>query len=507
MRKENIRIAKNTIIVYVRLIITAIVGLLTSRYVLQLLGASDYGLYSVIGGVIAMFTFVSGSLQSTTVRFINYEIGKADGDLSRMFSSARQIHIMFATVIFILAELVGMLYIKYFLNMEAGKIDDAYFVFHVSVLTACLGIVNIPHQGLLIAHEKFFHVACIDILSAVSKLVMVIALFHIKGNPLRLFALGMSLLMVLSFLAYLILCWRKWPLLVKLHFSKYDGLQKEILVFNSFTLLSAASLMGRNQGGNLLINYFYGTVVNAAYAISNSVHIYVNMFAGCFDQASAPQITQSLSRGDMDRAVYLVNHTSRICILLVEIVYFTMAANLNIFLHLWLGENVPDGAATFCHLTLLLAVISATSAGLSQFIIGVGNLKPFSFTVAVLYATALLVGGVLFHLGYKPYIIILLFLFADSINRGFQLFYLRRLVKFSIRTFLREAYLRPLVVFLIGVITVLAYQSFFMSSVLFQWLGIVVVLMVMFLSVIFVGLTSSERVKIASSIIQKVRNE
>jgi O-antigen/teichoic acid export membrane protein len=194
--KDNIRIAKNTIVVYIRLIVTAVIGLLTSRYVLQILGASDFGLYSVIGGVIAMFTFISVSLQATTVRFINYEMGKQNSDLNKVFNTARQIHVFFAVIIFLIAELVGMYYIQHYLNVDSSKLSDAYYVFHVSIVAACIGIVNVPYQGLLVAHEKFFYVACIDIFNVICKLLMVLMLLYMDGDVLRLYALSMSLLTI-----------------------------------------------------------------------------------------------------------------------------------------------------------------------------------------------------------------------------------------------------------------------------------------------------------------------
>ena len=503
VNSDNMRIARNTIVVYFRLVVTAVIGLLTSRYVLQILGASDFGLYSVIGGVIAMFTFISASLQSTTVRFINYEIGRLEGNLNRVFNIARQIHIFFAIVILIAGEVIGVFYMQHYLNVEPGKMDDAYFVFHVSIAAACLGLVNVPYQGLLVAHEKFVQVACIDILNVVCKLLMVLSLFLCEGNVLRLYAVGMSLLTVMSFVLYLLLCWRYWPQVVKYRMVKGMAQYREMLIFNNYTLLSAASLMGRNQGSNLLINYFFGTIVNAAYAISNTVHVYVNIFAGSFDQASAPQITQSLSRGDNERAIYLVTHTCRICILLVEVVYFAFLYNMDDILHLWLGKNVPEGTTAFCQLTLLLAVVSATSGGLAQYISALGRLKWFSVIMTLLYLVALLVGIVLYRNGAVPYSIVALFILADSINRGFQLLLLRRMAKFPVLRFLREAYWRPAVVFLIGMVVVYLGWQLNLHTVGARMAAMVVVAVLMSVVVFYIGLFKVERDKILSNTISK----
>lgn len=507
IKKDNIRIVKNTIIVYVRLVVTAIIGLITSRYVLQILGASDFGLYSVIGGVIVMFTFISGSLQATTVRFINYEMGKSDGNLNLVFNTSRQIHILFAVAIFILAEILGVYYILNYLNVDAAKIGDALFVFHVSMSVACLGIVNVPYQGLLIAHEKFSHVACVDIFISVAKLVMVIGLFYSNGNLLRLYALGMGGITFISFVVYLFFCWRYWPEVVAYKLSRSARRHKEMLIFNNYTLLTTVSLIGRNQGSNLLINFFFGTIVNAAYAISNTVHTYVNTFAGCFDQASAPQITQSLSRGDNERALFLVNNTCRICILLVEIVFFAMIADLDFILHLWLGDNVPDGTYTFCQLTLLLAVVSATSGGLAQYINGLGRIKWFTIIMSLLYLIAFVISLLSYKMGAPAESIILSFILADVINRGFQLHLLRRMVNFPVSTFLKKAYLRPAMVFLVGMLVVWCYRQMPIASTVSHLAGIAAVVVVMAVVVLFVGLSSEERNYMLLSIKHKQKNE
>lgn len=502
--KDNIRIAKNTIVVYIRLIVTAVIGLLTSRYVLQILGASDFGLYSVIGGVIAMFTFISVSLQATTVRFINFEMGKQNSDLNKVFNTARQIHVFFAVIIFLIAELVGMYYIQHYLNVDSSKLSDAYYVFHVSIVAACIGIVNVPYQGLLVAHEKFFYVACIDIFNVICKLLMVLMLLYMDGDVLRLYALSMSLLTILSFVCYLLICWKYWPAIVQYKIVKSFRQHKEMLVFNNYTLLTTISLMIRNQGSNLLINFFFGTVVNAAYAISNTVHVYVNTFAGSFDQASAPQITQNLSKGNHERAFYLVDHTCRICILLVEIVYFTLIAELDFVLRLWLGDNVPEGTAVFCKLTLLLAVVSATSGGLVQYINALGKLKYFSISMASFYAIGLVLSVIVYRLGGEAWTIVAIFLVIDGLNRIIQLLILKYQSGFPVMDFVKKAYIRPLIVFALGCLLVYEYHQVVAVTGVGQIVGMAGIMIVMSLLVFWVGLYNSERGRVLSVIIQKI---
>ena len=203
MKKENKRIFVNTGIVYAKLVITTIIGLLTSRFVLQALGAYNYGLYSVVGGLIAMLGILSAAMHTTTLRFINVEMGKKSGNLNRIFNISRLLHIGFAGFIFLVAETLGMYYIYNYLNVEVGRISDAVFVFQVSTIAAVIGIVNVPNQALLMANEKFFQIAIFDIAKSIMILLFVICLCAKNdGNPLRVYALGMSFLTLISLVFY-----------------------------------------------------------------------------------------------------------------------------------------------------------------------------------------------------------------------------------------------------------------------------------------------------------------
>ena len=231
---NNKRIAKNTIVVYVRLIIVTIIGLLTSRLVLQRLGVSDYGLYSVVGGVITMFSVISGSMSGTTIRFLNYEIGKISGNPNRVFNLCNTTHIAFAIGILILAETIGLYYIYNYLNVEPGKEGDAMFVFQVSTIVACIGIINVPYQSVFIAKEKFLLLGIIDIVYAILKLGLVCLLLLYKGdNALRLYAIIMSVSTFLSFIIYHYLCYKYWPEMVRWKFQKVFKQYKEILNYNN----------------------------------------------------------------------------------------------------------------------------------------------------------------------------------------------------------------------------------------------------------------------------------
>lgn len=502
LQNNNKKIAKNTIIVYIELFTTIIINLVISRLVLQALGASDFGLYNVVGGVVAMFTFVSSSMATTTIRFLNFEMGKK-GDVNRIFNQSLFLHIIFSIVILLFLESLGVFYINNYLNVDYGKETDAMFVFQVSTIVACLGIISVPFQSLFVAFEQFSTIAIVNVINAFVKLLMVLALLLYEGNALRFYAVGMSVITFLSFLFYYYLSVRKWPKIVKWKIVRKWKSYKDQLYYSNWNLLSTASLVGRNQGSAILINLFFGTTVNAAYAISVTILHQVNNFIGKFDTAVAPQITQNLGSGNFDRSTYLTSHTCRVCILLMEILFFPLYIELDFLLHLWLGNNVPEGTLVFSQYTLIIAVVSSTSGGLVQLINGTGKIKWFKIQSFLWYISPLIVCYVLFTMGYPPFIIVLLFVLADVFNRATQLFLLHRMFSFDIRKFVSEAYSRPGLVFLIMMLYMWLYGHISKPISIHHLAGMAATAILVLFLCIVVGLYRTERIKI----IQLIRNK
>lgn len=507
MREENKRIAKNTLIVYVRLIITTLLGLLSSRFVLAALGASDYGLYNVVGATVIMFSFITSALYNTTTRFINYEQGKSDGNVNRIFNMSLAIHVCFAILSLIILESAGIYYIHNYLNVAVGKEADAMFVFQVSTITTCLSLISVPFNSLFIVHEDFRIIAILDILGAIVKFALILALLRYGGNLLRFYALSMALVTALTSLSYFILSRRRWPAITQLNLIKDKSKYKEILIYNNYSLLGAAALIFRNQGSNMVINYFFGTIVNAAYAISYAVQNYIITFVGNFDIASAPQITQNVSRGNIDRTIFLASSTCRICVLLTLLLLFPIYCELPFILHLWLGDSMPNGTVTFCKCTLLVALVSSTSGGITQLIRGTGKLKWFTIQFTVLYVLALLISIGLYKTGFPPYSVILSYFVADAISRCNQILLLHKYIKLDIGSFVQRSYLRPLGVFACGVAYVLVSGTVQTEHDLWHIMDFATAILFMAISIYYVGLYKEERDAILSHIKHSIRSK
>lgn len=491
---DNRRIARNTVVVYVRLLLTTVIGLLTSRFVLQALGVSDYGLYGVVGGVISLFAVLAGSLSSTTIRFLNYEIGKPDGDPNKIFNICQVNHIAFALIVLLLAETIGIFYILNYLNVEPGKASDAMFVFQVTTLVSCIGIINVPYQSVFVAKEKFFQIAVIDIVNALVKLGLVVALLYYKGNALRLYALIMSVTTLVSFVVYHYLCFKWWPELVKWKFCKRFSEYKELLVFNNYIILSSFALMGRSQGSNMLINFFFGTVVNGAFGIARTVQAFVESFTVNFDVASSPQITQSIGRGDLERASSIASRSCRMCQLLSLLVAFPLFVEIELLLRIWLGQ-VPEYTPLFCRIMLITIVVAGTGGGFLRLKDALGKIKWFKITYSFWFLLTLPVGYVLFKMGYPPVTILVLFVIADIICRITQLILMKVIYDFDVKSFMRAAYIKPMTIALLMIAYVLIYNQLLVETTAQHVIGFVITAIVGTVLILSLGLYSGERKK------------
>lgn len=499
----NKRIAKNTMFMYIRLFITMIIGLYTSRIVLLVLGVSDYGLFSIVGGVLAMFTFISGSLSGVTSRFFNTEMGKQGGDINRMFNINLVLHICSAIIILVLAETIGIWYIYNKLNIEPGKLSDAIFVYQVSIFTACLGIINGPYASLFAAFERFGFLAKFDIINTLIRLCCVIMLQYYSGNSLRFYSIIMSLTTVNAFIVYHWIAARYWPQIIKLKFVRGWTNYKEVLFFFNWNLFATLALMARSTGCDLIMNIFFGTAVNGAFAISKTVNNYITTFSTNFDGASAPQIIQAYSAGNYGRCNYLVNKLGRFCLLLFEMAFFPLYVELEFILQLWLKE-VPEDVLIFCRLNLLLAAVALTCGGLVQVINASGKIKWFKITGGAFFVSCIPIGYYCFKVGAPAYTMIILFLITDFLQRIVQLILMKNIIKFNSWEYVKQAYTRPGAIAIIMGLLLWLYSLIGVDSSLLRVLVIVLCFIITATLVFTIGLTNNEKGKVINIVIKKL---
>lgn len=502
--QSNKRIAKNTMFLYVQFFVNLAIGLYTSRVVLQVLGVSDYGLYAVVGGILGMFSFLSSSLGGATTRFLNFEMGAKDGDVNRAFNINVILHLLFALIVFAAAEAGGLYYIYNYLQVEDGKLGDAVFVFEVAIITCCIGINNTPFSSLFRAKEQFLFLTLLDIFNVVVRLGLIIMLKYYDGNSLRLYVIIMSFTNVSSFVIYRIVAKKRWPEIIMYRFIRGWHYYKNVLVFGWWNLLSTLAVMARTSGSDMLLNSFFGTAVNGAYALSRTVADYVINVSSHFEGASAPQITQSYSANDQSRCSYLVNKMGRISLLLYLLVFFPLYIELDFVLHLWLGE-VPDGVLLLCKINLILGFVSLTSSGLVTYINATGKIMWFKILMSTLLIACIPIGYLLFKMGLPYYVLPILFIVADVVHRVFQFFLLKKITGYDVINYIKSAYTRPIIIIIVMSAVLYLYGLTGLGvTTTTKLLAIAICLLMSASLVLFVGFTKSERTRIYSFVQQKL---
>lgn len=504
MLSSNRRIAANTAYMYVRMLTIMVVGLYTSRLALAILGVSDYGLFAVVGGVLAIFTFISGSLATATSRFFNIEMGREGGDVNASFCINLTLHVVFAIVILTCAETAGLWYVCNRLNVADGKLADAVFVYQVSVATACLGIVNTPYQSLFTAHERFGFLAVLDIANSLIRLGCIVALCLYDGHyALRLYSVIFALTTISSFVAFHVEAHRKWRDIIRLRLVRGWHRYKEVLGFGGWNMLATIAYTARSSGSDLLLNGFFGTTMNGAFAISKTVNNSLTTFTGNFDNVSAPQIIQAYAAGDTMRYTRLCNKLGRINLLVFELMAFPLLIQLDFVLHLWLG-HVPDHALEFCALYIVVGGVAMSCGGIYNLMNATGRIKWFKLNCCIFFIACIPIGYVLFSKGFAAYTILVLFIAADIAQRAVQLWLLKRIVGFDSWRYAKEAYTRPLVIAALLSALIAASRLLPIDTAALKLASIVACLAATILLIAFVGLYAEERHKIISFIKSKV---
>ena len=490
--RGNRIIAKNAVYVYARLIITTVLNLLATRYALLALGQSDFGLFNVVGGIVTILNVFSTAMSTTARRFINVEMGLEDGNVNKVFNVCLKINYRLALLVFILAETIGMVYICFFLNVDQSKFFDSIVVFQLSIMVATLGVINVAYQSVIAAFERFSIVALIDVATHLLKLVLILLLFLFDDNRLIYYAIIMCLITVVSFSMYSGYCKWKWPDVVARRTVNDKNLYKAIMNFNNYTALGASSYIARAQGSNMIINYFFGTLMNGAFSIAYMIENYMMMFVSNLTVSSAPQIAISYSAGDFDRSIYLTQKINRFSILFMLALVFLLLLELDYVLGLWLGI-VPEGAIILCTWTLISAFTRSLGEGIPTLIQTIGKIKWFQIIGSVLELLALPISIVLFSLGSPAQAIVICYIIASLIYRIVCFVLLYRMTKFDVWHFIKDSYLPVLKVLLVLLPYYFLYKIYIKDIVVFGFLGLSLSLVVVFFLVLYLGLTAGER--------------
>ncbi len=500
---SNKRIAKNTMLLYIRTFIILLISLYTSRVVLTALGVDDYGIYNVVGGFVAMFSLLSGSLSNAISRYITFELGRDDKErLKEVFSTSVTVQIILAVVIIVLAEVAGLWFLNVKMNIPDGRMVAANWVFHCSLLTFAINLISIPYNACIIAHERMSAFAYVSILEALLKLGAVLLLFVIGFDRLIIYSVLMVLVATLIRLIYGFYCDHHFKE-CHYYFSLNKPLIKEMTSLAGWNMLGSGGSILNSYGINVLMNLFFGVKVNAARGLAVQVNSAVTQFVNSFTTAINPQIIKTYAKGETDYTVKLVMMSSKYSFFLMLLFAVPLIAETPYILQLWL-KNVPDYTVLFVRLTLIISLLSTLSTSLYTLAIATGNIRKYQIVVGTLSLSCFFFTYLLYKLNspvevayYVSIVINIAILFA-------RLWILSNLTGISIRQYFNKVVLKTLIVaIIVSALSFVSLQLF--SDYSFSNIVIVLFLCVILTAGIIItcGLNHSEREYILSIIKEK----
>lgn len=497
--QNNKRIAKNTLLLYFRMLLTMAVSLYTSRVVLHTLGVEDFGIYNVVGGVVAMFSVISGSLSAAISRFITYELGKGDKDKQiRIFSSSVTIQLGLGLIILILAEAIGVWFLNTKMTIPVSRMYAANWVFQLSILTFLINLISVPYNAAIIAHEKMSAFAYISILEVTAKLVIVYMLLVSPIDRLIFYAILMASVALIIRFVYGFYCKRHFEECTY-HFIFDKELLKRMFGFAGWNFIGAASAVLRDQGGNVVINLFCGPAVNAARGIAYQVNNAISGFVGNFMMALNPQITKSYASGDKEYMMTLIYQGARLSFYILLILSLPVIINAHYILTLWL-KIVPEHTTLFVQLVLVFAMSESISNPLITAMLATGNIRNYQIVVGGLQMMNLPVSYILLRNGCIPETVLIVAICISQCCLAARLYMLKGMIGLSIREYLSKVYFNVLAVTILSAI-IPVFSSYYLSETFINFLVICVIsILCTFIVIYFVGCNKKERQLISSKI-------
>ena len=370
------RIAKNTLLLYIRTFIVLLISLYTSRVILQTLGVEDFGIYNVVGGVIVMLGYLTNSLSAASSRYITYNLGK--GELSMMkrtFGNILSIHFIMAGIIILIAETIGLWFVSTQLNIPIERQNAAMWVYQFAILSSVIALIGVPYNSAIIAHEKMSAFAYISIFDVILKLAIACVLPYIPYDRLIVYSCLFLCIQILDRIIYGLYCTRHFEE-TRTHINYSPKLFKEIFAFAGWSMSGNIAAMGYSQGLNMLLNIFFGPTVNAARGIAIQVQSACQQFCSNFQMALNPQLTKSYAQGDLEYTHKLLIKSSKFSFYILFLIVLPLMFEAEFVLKIWLGV-VPEHTANFLRLILITGLLFTLANPIIVSVQATGKIKRF----------------------------------------------------------------------------------------------------------------------------------
>lgn len=500
---NNRRIARNALMLYIRMGVTMLVQLYTSRVILEVLGIDDYGIWSLVATLVVSISFITSPLSAATQRFISFELGTGNKNNAQIvFSQSIILYAVFAVGIILILETIGLWFLNHKLNIPYDKMTIANIVYQFSIASFVVSLVRMPYDATIIAYEKMDFYAYMSILDVALKLGIVYMLKAFNSIPhLVLYSVLTFMVSIIMTLAYKIYCNKKYQI-TYIIFKLEKSVMRRIASFSGWSLMGSFAVMTSNQGVNMVLNMFFGVAINATMGIANQVGNAVNQFVSNFQLAFQPQIVKYYSQGDFHQLQELIFRASRFSFLLLFAIAFPIIYNIDAILHLWLGDNVPEYTASFCSLIIISFLFDALSAPLWMTIQASGKIRNYQIIISIIFLLNIIISYIVLSLGYSPMSVMIVRILISISNLIFRIIFVYKRIDFSLRRYIFNIIIRLTGIVLLNIILISCINL--VLSIKAEIIPIItntiIFLAIYAIVVFYCGLDRSERRKIFSSL-------
>lgn len=496
---NNKRIAKNTLMLYIRMFLTMGITLFTSRVVLQVLGVEDFGIYNVVGGIVSMLGFLNGAMANAVQRFLSFEIGRGDAlKVNHVFNVSLVAHLCISIFVLIVAEFAGVWYLNTYINIPTERLSAAHWVLQCAIISTCFNIVQVPYNAIIIAKEEMGVYAYVSIIEVVLKLLIAYLLLAFSFDKLILYSVLNTVVTILVLAIYNVYCNKKFTE-VKLRLVHDGKLLKEIIDFAGWNMLGELAWVFTGQGVNIILNLFFGPVVNAAKGIAEQVNGAVSRFVTNFQTALNPQLVKSFAANEIDDMIVLLYRGIRFSYYLLFMLSLPLIINMDLILNIWLTE-VPEYATGFCQLVLISSLTATVSNLLSQVAKAYGKIRNYQIIVSVCLFMNFPLSYLVLKLGASPLSTMFVNIAIQLSLIFIRLVLTKSMITLSIRSFFKHVICPVFSVSLTSsIIPLICFWSISNIWVNFIVTSIVAVICVC-LSALFVGMERNERTYVITKV-------
>lgn len=488
------KVVFNTGVLYAKMLVTVGITLYSTRLVLNALGVSDYGTYNLIAGIIAMLSFLNVAMTTSTQRYFSFYQGTKNKEIQKdIFSNSLLLHLGIGVILIIGLLLMSFFLFDGFLNIPQDRIPAAKVVYYFMLFSVFTTVLSVPFTATLNAHENMLWIAVVNTIEVLLKLAIAFSLYIYEGDKLIFYGLSIAVIGIISLFFYSFFCMKRYSeCTFNLHKGMNPKLIKELGSFAGWNLFGALCGVGRTQGVAVILNLFFGTVVNAAYGLANQVSGQMNFFSVTMLRALNPQIMKSEGAGDRKRMLRLSMMASKFGFFLLAFIAIPCIFEMPEILKFWLKE-VPEYTVAFCSLILMAIMTNQLTIGLQSAVQATGRIKTYQSVVGAILLLNLPISYILLELALPVYSVMISFILIELIACGFRILFLKKIAGLSIKEYMNRVFLRELIPVLASILICLLMTNAFS----FNFRFIVTFIFSIFIFVIciyFFGLCQDEKV-------------